>query len=151
MAGLVEKRLTELGISLHSPVSSIANYVGFVRAGNLLVVSGQVCIDPAGKLVATGRLGENVTIEAGQIAARQCALNLCAQLKVALGDLDKVVRVVRLGGFISATHDLRLRHRDERRIRLHGRGVRRQGPPRPLHHRRRLTAAQRRGRGRRHV
>jgi enamine deaminase RidA (YjgF/YER057c/UK114 family) len=105
MAGLVEKRLTELGITLHTPAGPIANYVGFVRTGNLLVVSGQVCIDPAGKLVATGRLGENVSIEAGQIAARQCALNLCAQLKVALGDLDKVVRVVRLGGFISATHD----------------------------------------------
>lgn len=105
MTGIIEKRLTELGIVLHPPASPIANYVGFVRTGNLLVVSGQVCIDHAGQLVATGHLGNNVTIEAGQKAARQCALNLCAQLKAALGDLDKLVRVVRLGGFINATPD----------------------------------------------
>jgi enamine deaminase RidA (YjgF/YER057c/UK114 family) len=105
MTGQIDKRLVELGITLHAPASPIANYVGFVRTGNLLVVSGQVCIDHNGQLVATGRLGDNVTIEAGQKAARQCALNLCAQIKAALGDLDKLVRVVRLGGFINATAD----------------------------------------------
>lgn len=105
MAGTVEQRLADLGIVLQQPPSPIANYVGFVRTGNLLIVSGQVCIDADGKLVATGHLGDNVSIEAGQQAARQCAINLCAQIKAALGDLDKVARVVRLGGFINATPD----------------------------------------------
>jgi enamine deaminase RidA (YjgF/YER057c/UK114 family) len=102
MAGLVDKRLSELGIVLPVPASPIANYVGFVRAGTLLVVSGQVCFDPTGKLVAKGKLGQNVSIEDGQKAARACAINLLAQVKVALGDLDKVTRVVRLGGFINS-------------------------------------------------
>ena len=102
MAGLVDKRLSELGIVLPVPASPIANYVGFVRTGSLLVVSGQVCFDPTGKLVAKGKLGQNVSIEDGQKAARACAINLLAQVKVALGDLDKVTRVVRLGGFINS-------------------------------------------------
>src|SRR5689334_8673345 len=101
MAGTVEQRLADLGIVLQQAPSPVANYVGFVRTGNLLVVSGQICIDAEGKLVAKGRLGESVSIEAGQQAARQSAINLCAQIKAALGDLDKVVRVVRLGGFIN--------------------------------------------------
>jgi enamine deaminase RidA (YjgF/YER057c/UK114 family) len=102
MAGLVDKRLSELGILLPVPASPIANYVGFVRSGALLMVSGQVCFDPTGKLVAKGKLGQNVSIEDGQKAARACAINLLAQVKLALGDLDKVTRVVRLGGFINS-------------------------------------------------
>jgi enamine deaminase RidA (YjgF/YER057c/UK114 family) len=105
MAGTVEKKLVDLGIALPTPAAPIANYVGFVRTGNLLVVSGQVCLDPEGKLVAKGKLGGGVSIEDGQAAARACAINLLAQLKGALGDLDKVARVVRLGGFINATPD----------------------------------------------
>jgi enamine deaminase RidA (YjgF/YER057c/UK114 family) len=102
MAGLVEKRLSDLGIVLPTPASPIANYVGFVRTGAVLVVSGQLCLDGSGKLVAKGKLGQNVSIEDGQKAARACAINLLAQVKVALGDLDKVTRVVRLGGFINS-------------------------------------------------
>jgi enamine deaminase RidA (YjgF/YER057c/UK114 family) len=102
MAGLVDKRLSELGIVLPVPASPIANYVGFVRTGALLVVSGQLCFDLTGKLVAKGKLGGGVSIEVGQKAARACAINLLAQVKVAVGDLDKVVRVVRLGGFINS-------------------------------------------------
>jgi enamine deaminase RidA (YjgF/YER057c/UK114 family) len=98
----IEKKLADLGIVLPTPAAPIANYVGFVRTGNLLVVSGQICLGPDGKLVATGKLGETVSLEDGQMAARACAINLIAQLKVALGDLDKVVRVVRLGGFINS-------------------------------------------------
>jgi enamine deaminase RidA (YjgF/YER057c/UK114 family) len=98
----VEKKLTELGIVLPEPVSPVANYVPFVRTGSLLFVSGQICVAADGKLVAKGKLGETVAIEDGQAAARACAINLIAQLKVALGDLDKVVRVVRLGGFINS-------------------------------------------------
>ena len=103
MAGMFERKLTELGISLPKPASPVANYVPFVRVGTLLFVSGQVCLDEAGKLVAKGKLGNGVSIDDGQKAARACAINLLAQLKAALGDLDKVVRVVRLGGFINSS------------------------------------------------
>jgi enamine deaminase RidA (YjgF/YER057c/UK114 family) len=65
-------------------------------------VSGQLCLDSEGQLVAKGQLGATVSIEDGQKAARACAVNLLAQLKAALGDLDKVARVVRLGGFINS-------------------------------------------------
>jgi enamine deaminase RidA (YjgF/YER057c/UK114 family) len=102
MAGMVEKKLAELGIKLPTPAAPIANYVGFVRTGNMLVVSGQLCLDSEGKLVAKGKLGAEVSIEDGNKAARTCAINLLAQMKVALGDLDKVARVVRLGGFINS-------------------------------------------------
>src|SRR5262249_56520555 len=73
-----------------------------VRTGALLVVSGQICLGPDGKLVAKGKLGETVSVEDGQRAGRAGAINLLAQVKVALGDLDKVARVVRLGGFINS-------------------------------------------------
>jgi enamine deaminase RidA (YjgF/YER057c/UK114 family) len=102
MAGMVEKKLQELGIALQEPRAPMANYVPYVRSGNLLHVSGQVCLEGDGKLAAKGRLGDGVSIEDGQKAARACAINLLAQVKAALGDLDKVVRVVRLGGFINS-------------------------------------------------
>jgi len=102
MAGTAEKKIAELGIKLPTPAAPIANYVGFNRVGNMLVVSGQLCLDGDGKLVAKGKLGGGVSIEEGNAAARTCAINLLAQMKVALGDLDKVVRVVRLGGFINS-------------------------------------------------
>lgn len=103
MAGLIEKKLSGLGVTLPTPASPIANYVPFVRSGNILVVSGQVCFGIDGKLVVKGQLGAGVSVEDGQKAARACAINLLAQLKAALGDLDKVVRVMRLGGFINAS------------------------------------------------
>ena len=102
MAGTVEQTLSKLGITLPTPTTPIANYVPFVRTGNLLSVSGQICFGADGKLVAKGQLGSAVSVEDGQKAARACAINLLAQLKAALGDLDKVVRVVRLGGFINS-------------------------------------------------
>ena len=103
MAGMIEKKLTNLGITLPTPASPIANYVPFVRTGNLLLISGQLCFGADGKLVAKGQLGGGVSIEDGQKAGRACAVNLLAQLRAALGDLDKVRRVVRLGGFINST------------------------------------------------
>jgi enamine deaminase RidA (YjgF/YER057c/UK114 family) len=102
MAGIVEQKLQELGIVLQEPRAPMANYVPFVRSGNLLTVSGQVCIDSDGKNVAKGQLGGGVSVEDGQKAARACAVNLLAQVKAAIGDLDKVTRVVRLGGFINS-------------------------------------------------
>ena len=102
MAGSIEKRLSRLGVTLPTPAAPIANYVPSVRSGSMITVSGQICFGADGKLVAKGQLGAAVSIEDGQKAARACAINLLAQLKSALGDLDKVVRVVRLGGFINS-------------------------------------------------
>jgi enamine deaminase RidA (YjgF/YER057c/UK114 family) len=104
LSGTIDKKLEELGIVLPTPAAPIANYVGFVRSGRLLFVSGQLCLS-GGALVAAGKLGQEVTVEQGQTAARACAVNLLAQLRAALGDLDKVVRVVRLGGFINSAPD----------------------------------------------
>jgi enamine deaminase RidA (YjgF/YER057c/UK114 family) len=102
MAGAVESKLNALGITLKEPAKPIANYVASVRTGNLLTVSGQLCFGGDGKLVATGQLGAGVSIEDGQKAARACAISLITQVKAALGDLDKVKQVVRLGGFINS-------------------------------------------------
>ena len=101
MVGNIEKKLSELGIVLAPPAAPVANYVPFVRTGNLLMVSGQICLDD-GKLVAKGQLGAGISVEDGQKAARACAINLLAQVKAAVGDLDKVARVVRLGGFVNS-------------------------------------------------
>ena len=152
MAGTVEQKLAAQGVVLHAPASPVANYVGFVRTGNLLFVSGQVCFDPQGKLIAKGKLGAGVTVEQGNAAARGCAINLLAQVKAALGDLDKVVRVVRLGGFVNSAPDFL----DGPKV-LNGAsdlmvaGLRRQGPPCPHHRRRRLAAGRCGGGGRRGV
>ena len=102
MAGSVEQKLASLGITLPTPAAPVANYVAFVKSDNLLTVSGQLCFGPDGKLVAKGQLGGAVSMEDGVKAARACAINLLAQVKAAVGDLDKVVRVVRLGGFINS-------------------------------------------------
>ena len=105
--GAIEQKLHELGLALPQPAAPVANYVPFVRTGSLVVISGQLCLGPEGKLspAHTGKLGAEISPEAGQEAARLCALNLLAQLKSAIGDLDKVVRCVRLGGFINARPD----------------------------------------------
>ena len=102
MTDAAEAKLAGLGISLPTPAAPVANYVAFVRSGNLLTVSGQLCFGPDDKLVAKGRLGDGVSIEDGQKAARACAVNLLAQVKAAVGNLDKIARVVRLGGFINS-------------------------------------------------
>jgi hypothetical protein len=127
MAGSAENKLREL----------VANYVPFVRTGNLLTVSGQLCFDSDGKLVAKGQLGGAVSIEDGQKAARACAINLLAQVKIALGDLDKVVRVVRpfitFGPSPKPAAEL---IKPPSRLRSDGCGVRRQGQARALDGRR---------------
>jgi enamine deaminase RidA (YjgF/YER057c/UK114 family) len=102
MAGKIEARLRELGIVLPTPPVPVANYVPTVLSGALLVCSGQVSAAPGGKAIK-GKLGAEVALEQGQEAARICAINLLAQAKGALGDLDRIRRCVRLGGFINAT------------------------------------------------
>jgi enamine deaminase RidA (YjgF/YER057c/UK114 family) len=97
----VEDRLAGLGITLPQPVAPIANYVPFVRAGALLHISGQVSLDADGGI--TGTVGEEVDLETAQRAARLCGINLIAQMRAACdGDLDRVARVVKLGGFVQA-------------------------------------------------
>jgi enamine deaminase RidA (YjgF/YER057c/UK114 family) len=102
MTGTVEGRLAALGITLPMPAAPIANYVGFNFAGpNLLVVSGQIPL-VEGKIACTGKVGAGVSVEQATAAARICLINVVAQVKAAVGDLDRVKRVVRLGGFIAA-------------------------------------------------
>ena len=100
----IDKRLQELGIALPPAAPPVANYVPFVRTGNLLIVSGQICFGPDGKIADAhkGKLGREVALEAGQAAARLCAINVLAQMRAALGDLEGIVRCARLGGFINA-------------------------------------------------
>jgi enamine deaminase RidA (YjgF/YER057c/UK114 family) len=100
----VDRKLAELGIALPTPAAPVANYVPFVRTGNLVILSGQLCFGPDGTLgdAHTGKLGAEVSMEAGQAAARLCAVNILALLKSAVGDWDDVARCVRLGGFINA-------------------------------------------------
>lgn len=97
----VEDRLAALGIELPKPNAPVANYVPFVRVGDLLHISGQVSLDSSGGI--RGVVGEDVDMETARRAARLCGLSLLAQMKAACdGDLDRVVRVVKLGGFVQA-------------------------------------------------
>lgn len=97
----IENRLATLGLTLPEPAAPVAAYVPVVVAGGLAHVSGQLPF-VAGKLV-TGRLGEDVSLEAGIEAAQACAVMILAQLKAALGSLDRVERVVKLGAFVNST------------------------------------------------
>lgn len=105
MADAIEARLADMGIVLAEPPKPVASYVGFVRQDNLVFVSGQLPL-AGGKLTATGLLGRDVSLENGAAAARQCAINLLAQMKAACeGNLDRITRCVRLGGFVASTPD----------------------------------------------
>ena len=149
MAGTIEKKLTDLGIVLPQAAAPVANYVPFVRTGNFMVVSGQLCFDAEGKLVAKGQLGGGVSIEDG---AEGCA-GLRHQHPGAAQGGARRSRQDRARGAARRLHQFgtRLCRRPqghERRLRPDGRSVRRQGPPRPHHHRRRCPADGRCGRGR---
>ena len=101
MAETVEDRLSALGITLPTPTAPAANYVPTVRCGNQLFVSGQLPMAD-GKLVATGTLGVDVAVEDAAALARLCAINVLAQVKAALGDLGRVVRLVKVTGFVAS-------------------------------------------------
>ena len=97
----VEARLAALGIELPKPNAPVANYVPFVRVGELVHISGQVSVDASGGI--RGVVGEDVDFDTAVRAARICGINLLAQMNAACeGDLDRVVRVVKLGGFVQA-------------------------------------------------
>ena len=102
MAGQVEKRLADAGITLPAAPAPVGNYVPAVVTGNLVFMAGQIP-NRDGKLAVKGKLGADVTIEQGYEAAKICAINVLAQLKAAIGDLDRVRRCVRVGGFVNCT------------------------------------------------
>lgn len=105
MPGIIDAKLAELGITVPAAPAPVANYIGYNIVGATVVVSGQIPLVD-GKIAVTGKVGATVTVEQAQHAARICFTNLLAQLKAATGgDLDRVVRVVRLGGFIAAGPD----------------------------------------------
>jgi enamine deaminase RidA (YjgF/YER057c/UK114 family) len=104
MIGTVDARLRELNLQLPDASAPIANYVPHLIAGNQLYISGQLSLGPDG-LAYQGKIGEDLSVEEGQQAARLCALNILAQAKNALGDLDRIERCLRLGAFVNATPD----------------------------------------------
>lgn len=101
----IDQRLKDLGLELPTPAAPVANYVPFVKSGGLVFIAGQTSVETDGTVVA-GRLGGGLSIADGQRAARACALNLIAQMKVACdGDLTRVKRIVKVGGFVCSTAD----------------------------------------------
>ena len=97
----IEKRLTDLGIVLPEPVAPVANYVPFVRIGDLVHISGQISVDSGGGI--KGVVGEDIDLMDAVRAARLCGINLITQMKAAAeGDLERVARIVKLGGFVQA-------------------------------------------------
>lgn len=104
MAGKIDARLVELGIELPDAPAPAANYVPYVIVGEMVYISGQVAKDASGFI--TGKLGDSASVEDGAAAARVCGLSLIAQLREACGgDLDRVKKIVKLGGFVNATPD----------------------------------------------
>jgi enamine deaminase RidA (YjgF/YER057c/UK114 family) len=100
----IDARLEALGITLPVPVAPVANYVPFTRSGRVVYISGQWSLDAAGGI--KGIVGEDVDVETARSAARLCGINLVAQIKAAAeGDLGRLSRILRLGGFVQAGPD----------------------------------------------
>jgi enamine deaminase RidA (YjgF/YER057c/UK114 family) len=97
----IDQRLAEIGLSLPQPAAPVASYVPAVEQGGLLHLSGQISFAEDGNLIK-GRLGEDMDVDAGIAAARRCGVMLLAQMKAALGSLDRVERIVKLGVFVNS-------------------------------------------------
>ena len=105
MTNSVDNRITELGIEIPEPPKAVASYVGWVRTGNLIYVSGQIPVRD-GNLTMTGKVGDTVTVEQAQQAAQVCAINIIAQLKDACdGNLERLNRIIKLTGYVSSAPD----------------------------------------------
>jgi enamine deaminase RidA (YjgF/YER057c/UK114 family) len=100
----IDNRLAELGITLPTPAAPVASYVPAVEQGGLLHISGQISVGEDGNLIL-GRLGEDMNLERGTEAARRCGIMLLAQMQAALGSLDRVQRIVKLGAFVNSAPD----------------------------------------------
>jgi enamine deaminase RidA (YjgF/YER057c/UK114 family) len=100
----IDNRLAELGITLPTPAAPVASYVPAVEQGGLLHISGQISVGEEGNLIL-GRLGEDMNLERGTEAARRCGIMLLAQMQAALGSLDRVERIVKLGAFVNSAPD----------------------------------------------
>lgn len=109
MGDTIEKRLSDLGVTLPAAAAPAANYVPFMRSGNLLFTAGQLPLND-GKLQASGLLGREVDTATGREAAKFCAINILAQAKAALGDLEKIVRIVKITVFVASTPDFTEQH-----------------------------------------
>lgn len=109
MVDTIEARLAAEGIVLPAAAPPAANYVPFMRSGNLLFTSGQLPIAD-GKLVATGLLGRDLDTATGQDAARACAINILTQVKAAAGDLERIARIVKITVFVASTPDFGEQH-----------------------------------------
>jgi enamine deaminase RidA (YjgF/YER057c/UK114 family) len=109
MSETIEKRLSDLGVTLPVAAAPAANYVPYCRSGNLLFIAGQLPLKE-GKLQASGLLGRDVDTAAGQEAAKYCAINILAQAKAALGDLEKIRRVVKITVFVASAPDFFEQH-----------------------------------------
>lgn len=109
MGDTIEKRLQNMGINLPEAAAPAANYVPFVRSGNMLYPSGQLPMKD-GKLHVTGLLGRDVDTATGKEAAKLCAINVLAQAKAALGDLEKIVRLVKINVYVASAPDFTEQH-----------------------------------------
>lgn len=109
MGETIEKRLSELGVTLPAAAAPAANYVPFMRTGNLVFTAGQLPLKD-GKLQATGLLGRDVDVAAGKEAAKLCAINILAQAKAAIGDLEKIRRLVKITVFVASAPDFTEQH-----------------------------------------
>lgn len=109
MGETIEKRLSDLGVTLPAAAAPAANYVPFMASGNLVFTAGQLPLKD-GKLIATGLLGRDVDVAGGKEAAKQCAVNILAQAKAALGDLEKIKRIVKISVFVASSSDFTEQH-----------------------------------------
>src|SRR3989337_2105024 len=109
MGETIEKRLSDLGVTLPAAAAPAANYVPFMRTGNLVFTAGQLPLKD-GKLQVTGLLGRDVDLAAGKEAAKLCAINILAQAKAAIGDLENIRRLVKITVFVASAPDFTEQH-----------------------------------------
>lgn len=109
MTGKIAAKLKELGVELPQAAAPAANYVPYVQTGTLILTAGQLPL-ASGHLISTGLLGKDLDATEGQVAARQCAINIMAQLQAATGDLDRITRIVKLTVFVASTPEFTAQH-----------------------------------------